>query len=500
MLSNPPQLMHTASKPRAELVRSIGFFSMILLVVGGVIGSGIFRKPGVMMNELGSPMLLLGVWVLAGSINYLGILSNAEVSGMIPETGGQYVYFERMYGPFVAFLYGWAAFVVIQTGSISALAYVFAEHAADGFIPVPQVSESLAAWSLHLPFVGDVRPFHDFGVKALASSVIIFLTVLNYLGAKFGTWTQNAFSIAKLTGMALLVVLVFLPGSGGSVHNITAPSATIHKEGIALVIAIVVAMQGAFWAFDGCVKATFVAGETHDPQRTIPRASWIGMLIVTAIYLIMSAAYCWILPADVMAQSKLVAADAAEQAVPGARKWISLLVMTSTFGVTNAVILTSSRIYYSMALRSTFPASLGRVHPRFRTPSAALLVQGIWAVALVFSGTFDMLTDTLVFVAWIFYALGAYGVIVLRKKEPNTPRTFKVPGYPVVPLLFVIFAAAFLIITVYNDVTAYAAAAQAGKPALINSAFGAVLVLIGTPIYFLCRKRQPTVTSNPPPG
>jgi basic amino acid/polyamine antiporter, APA family len=500
MLSTSPQIMHTASKPRAELVRSIGFFSMILLVVGGVIGSGIFRKPGVMMNELGSPMLLLGVWVLAGAINYLGILSNAEVSGMIPETGGQYVYFERMYGPFVAFLYGWAAFVVIQTGSISALAYVFAEHAADGFIPLPHVSESLAAWSFHLPFVGDVRPFHEFGVKALASSVIIFLTVLNYLGAKFGTWTQNAFAIAKLAGMALLVVIVFLPGSGGSVQNITTPSATIHKEGIALVIAIVAAMQGAFWAFDGCVKATFVAGETHDPQRTIPRASWIGMLIVTAIYLIMSAAYCWVLPADVMAQSKLVAADAVEQAVPGARKWISLLVMTSTFGVTNAVILTSSRVYYSMALRSTFPASLGRVHPRFRTPSVALLVQGIWAVVLVFSGTFDMLTDTLVFVAWIFYALGAYGVIVLRKKEPNTPRTFKVPGYPIVPWLFVIFAAAFLIITVYNDVTAYTAAIKAGKPALINSAFGAVLVLIGTPIFFLCRKRQPREISDPPPG
>jgi basic amino acid/polyamine antiporter, APA family len=480
------------AEKRPDLVRTIGFFSMILLVVGGVIGSGIFRKPGVMMNELGSPMLLLGVWLLAGTINYLGILTNAEIGSMIPDTGGQYVYFHRMYGPFVAFLYGWAAFVVIQTGSISALAYVFAEHAADGFIPVPQVSASLAAWSFHLPFIGDVAPFHDFGVKALASAVIIFLTILNYLGAKFGTWTQNAFALAKLTGMALLVVIVFWPGSGGSYKNFVTPSATIHKEGMALVIAIVAAMQGAFWAFDGCVKATFVAGETHDPQRTIPRASWIGMLIVTAIYLIMSAAYCWALPADVMAQSKLVAADAAEHAIPGARKWISLLVMTSTFGVTNAVILTSSRVYYSMALRSAFPAAVGRVHPRFRTPSAALLVQGIWAVALVFSGTFDMLTDMLIFVAWIFYALGAYGVFVLRKKEPNTPRSFKVPGYPIVPAVFVIFAAAFLVLTLYNDVTAYAAAAKVGKLALINSIFGTVLVLIGTPIYFMCRK-QPSL-------
>lgn len=484
--------MKTSSANSGEnapgLVQTLGFFSMILLVVGGVIGSGIFRKPGVMMHELGTPMLLLSVWLLAGVINYFGVITNAEIGSMIPDTGGQYVYFDRMYGPFVAFLYGWAAFVVIQTGSISALAYVFAEYTSQ-FVALPQASEGWVAWSIHLPFIGDVAPFHDFGVKALASAVIIFLTILNYLGARLGTYTQNVFALAKLTGMALLVVVVFWPGSGGSYKNFVTPSATIHKEGLALIAAIVAALQGAFWAFDGCVKATFVAGETKDPQRTVPRASWIGMLIVTGIYLTMSAAYCWALPADVMAQSKLVAADAAEHAVAGGGKWVSLLVMVSTFGTTNAVILTSSRVYYSMARRSAFPAALGRVHPRFRTPSAALLAQGVWAVILVFSGTFDMLTDTLIFVAWIFYAIGAYGVFVLRKKEPNTPRSFKVPGYPYVPAIFVVFAAAFLVLTVYNDVTSYAAAAAAGKPALINSAFGAALVLIGTPIYFLCRKR-----------
>lgn len=469
---------------------SLGFFSMILLVVGGVIGSGIFRKPGVMMNELGSPTLLLGVWLLAGAINYLGIITNAEIGSMIPDTGGQYVYFERMYGSFVAFLYGWGLFVVIQTGSIAALAYVFAEYGSQ-FFSLPTVSAATAAWSFHLPLIGDVAPFHDFGVKALAGTVIIFLTVLNYLGAKLGTWTQNVFALAKIAGMGLLAVVIFWPGSGGSMANLTTPSATIHKEGMALLAAIVVALQGAFWAFDGCVKATFVAGEVRDPQKVVPRASWMGMLIVTAIYFVLSAAYCWILPADEMANSKLVAADAAEKAVSGGGKWISLLVMVSTFGTTNAVILTSSRVYYSMARRSVFPAALGRVHPRFHTPDAALLAQGVWGVILVFSGTFDMLTDTLIFVAWIFYALGAYGVFVLRKKEPNTPRGFKVPGYPYVPAIFVVFASAFVLLTVYNDVMAYRAAAAAGKPALINSALGTALVLIGTPIYFICRRKNP---------
>src|SRR5436190_17717031 len=179
MLSNPPQLMHTASKPRAELVRSIGFFSMILLVVGGVIGSGIFRKPGVMMNELGSPMLLLGVWLLAGGINYLGILTNAEIGSMIPDTGGQYVYFHRMYGPFVAFLYGWAAFVVIQTGSVAALAYVFAEYSTR-FFDLWELPRA-AGWSLHLPLIGDIAPFKEIGVKSLAAAVVVVLSVINYV-------------------------------------------------------------------------------------------------------------------------------------------------------------------------------------------------------------------------------------------------------------------------------------------------------------------------------
>src|SRR5688572_15891239 len=154
------------------LVRTIGFFSMILLVVGGVIGSGIFRKPGVMMNELGSPMLLLGVWLLAGAINYLGILTNAEIGSMISDTGGQYVYFERMYGPFVAFLYGWAAFVVIQTGSVAALAYVFAEYFTQLF-PLPELSGTAAAWSIHLPFIGDIAPLREIGVKGLAVLVVV---------------------------------------------------------------------------------------------------------------------------------------------------------------------------------------------------------------------------------------------------------------------------------------------------------------------------------------
>ena len=292
-----------------DLLRSLGLFTTMMLVIGGVIGSGIYRKPGLMMGELGSPGLLLSVWLLAGVITLFGVLSNAEVSGMIPETGGQFVYFERMFGPFVGFLYGWAAFAVIQTGSIAALAYVFAEYATQ-FVHLPEASTSAAAWAIHLPFIGDVAPLNEIGVKSLAVLVIAVLTTVNYLGVRFGGLTQNIFTLAKVAGMCLLALLVFLPGAGGSVANLTTPSTTIHKEGIGLLTAIVAALQGAFWGYEGWVKASFVAGEVREPQRIVPKATVLAMLIVTGVYLLMNVAYCWVLPVDTMANSKLVAADA----------------------------------------------------------------------------------------------------------------------------------------------------------------------------------------------
>jgi APA family basic amino acid/polyamine antiporter len=379
-------------------------------------------------------------------------------------------------------------FAVIQTGSIAALAYVFAEYTTQ-FVSLPEASGALAAWAIHLPFIGDVLPFRELGVKVLASAVIVLLTAINYLGVRFGGLVQNIFTVAKIAGMLALAALAFLPMSNGSTANLTTPSSIIHKEGLTLVAAIAAALQGAFWAYDGWVKGSYVAGEVRDAQRVVPRATVLGMFIVTAVYLLINVAYCWVLPIDVMAQSKLVAADVAERIFSGGGKWVAIVVMISTFGANNAVILMSARVYFSMARRNVFPALLGRAHPRFHTPSASLVVQGIWSVALVFSGTFDMITDTLIFVAWIFYAAGAFGVFVLRRKMPDAPRPYRVPGYPIIPAVFVIFATAFLAFTIYNDVTAYRTALAAGKPALISSAFGAVLVLLGTPIYFWYRFR-----------
>jgi len=480
-----------SSRPlNAGLLPTLGLFSTMMLVIGGVIGSGIFRKPGVMAAQVGSPELLLGVWVLAGVITLFGALTNAEIASMIPETGGQYIYFERMYGPFFAFLYGWAIFAIMQCGSIAAITYVFAEYATQ-FVNLPEFPSAIATWSFHVPFVGDVTPLKEVGIKGLAAALIVLLTAINYVGVRFGGLVQNVFTIAKVAAMLLLVLGAFCLPTGGAVANLTTPSTQIHLSGLALVAGVAAALQGAFWAYDGWNKLTYIAGEVKQPQRNIPLGLLWGMLIVTAIYLLMNLAYAYVLPIDQMAQSKLVAADVAERCFSGGGRWIAAAVMISTFGTANATILATARLYFSMARMDYCPRRLGTVHPRFHTPAASLVVQGIWSVLLLFSGTFDTLTDTLIFVSWAFYAIGAYGVFVLRRKMPDAPRPYKVPGYPLVPVVFVLFATLYLLFTVYNDIIGYQAAVAAGKPAMINSAFGTVLTLIGAPLYLFYRLRQP---------
>jgi APA family basic amino acid/polyamine antiporter len=290
-----------------------------------------------------------------------------------------------------------------------------------------------------------------------------------------------------VVAMALLFLGAFILPTGGSLSNMTTASELIKPTGLLMVSAIAAAMQGAFWAYDGWNKLTYIAGEIKEPQKTIPRGLFLGMIIVTVVYLLINLAYSYVLPIDVMAGSKLVAADVAERCFKGGGRWIAAAVMISTFGTANATLLASARVYFSMARRNVFPRFLGVAHPLFHTPGASLIVQGLWSSLLVFSGTFDTLTDTLIFVSWVFYAAGAYGVFVLRRKHPNAERPYKVPGYPYVPWIFIAFATIYLGFTVYNDIDGYQKAVAAGKPGIINSAFGTALVLVGAPIYVFYR-------------
>ena len=472
------------------LIPALGIFSATMLVAGGVIGSGIFRKPGVMAAQVGSPTVLLGVWLLAGVVSLLGTLSNAELASMMPRTGGQYVFLQRAYGPFVAFLYGWALLAVIQSGSIAALSYVFAEYTTR-LVVLPETPASLANFTFHMPLIGDIAPLRDLGVKALATAVILGLTVVNYVGVRLGSIVQNVFSVAKIGAMAGLAVAVALRPGVGHAANLISNSNVIHPTGLAWWAAAAAALQGAFWAYDGWHKITYIGGELKSPRRDLPRSLIMGILLVTGLYLLMSAVYSFVLPIDEMARSKLVAADVAERCFAGGGRWIALAVMLSTFGAANAVILTSARVYFSTAGDGLFPALIGRAHPRFHTPAASLVLQGGWSIVLLFSGTFDTLTDTLIFVSWFFYIANTWAVIVLRRREPTASRPFRVPFYPLVPIVFVCFGFVYLGLTLDNDLATYRQAVNAGQPALLNSALGLALVLSGAPIYFYYRWKGP---------
>lgn len=481
-----PSVTAEPASRSATFVRSLGLFSTITLIVGAVIGSGVFMKPALMALQLGSPLLLLGVWVLAGIITLFGALTNAEIAGMITETGGQYVYFQRMYGELVAFLYGWSVFAVTFTGGLASIAYVFAEY-AQFFMTLPRFSTEVErSFVLILPYIGSITPLANMGVKALTILVILVLTVVNYVSVRAGGTVQNVFTVMKVLAIGALVGAVFVAPSG-NIANFTHNAPSGIPTGFALLAAIAMATSGAFWAYDGWNNITYIAGEVKEPQRTIPRALLLGMVTVIGVYVLINVAYIYILPIERIAASPLVASEAATVAlgsIGGA--FIAIAVMISTFGTTNGNILAGARLYYAMARENMFFRSVGVINSRTQTPARSLLVQAVWSSVLVLSGSFDMLTDMLIFVSWLFYALGAAGVFVLRRKMPDTPRPYKVWGYPLVPAVFVVFACVFLVVTVVNDVSAY----RSGASPVVNSALGLVLTATGLPLYWYFRRRN----------
>ncbi|MBX3042723.1 MAG: amino acid permease [Candidatus Kapabacteria bacterium] len=469
-----------------KLLPQLGLFTTIAIVVGAVIGSGIFKKPAVMAADLGTPELLLLIWVIAGILTLFGALSNAEVAGMITETGGQYVFFDKMYGSLTSYLYGWAILAVIQTGSIASITYVFAEY-TEYFFVLPRFSSEIeASFQIYMPFVGKIFPLKDFGVKSLTMFVILLLTIVNYFGIKYGGRVAEFFTTAKVLAILILVVAGFLY-TGGSAGNLTYDIPDFSYGELGLIGGIIAALSAAFWAFDGWNNVTYIAGEVKNPMKNIPKALIIGTLIIIGVYMLINLAYLYVLPIDEMAKSKLVAADVADRAV-GA--WggglVAALVMVSTFGTSNGTIMVSARVYFAMAKRDMFFPVFGNVSKKYHTPANALFLQAIWSCGLVISGSFDDLTDMLIFVSWIFYALGAYGVIVLRKKMPDTPRPYKVPLYPYIPLTFVLVAGIFVVLTLYNDISNYIS----GKSEIINSTFGLLLVLAGLPLYYYFKYRK----------
>lgn len=456
----------------AELKRRLSLTAATMIVAGSMIGSGIFRKPATMAGQLMSPELLIAVWVIAGVVTFIGALVNAEIAGMIDATGGQYVYFRKMYGDFTAYLYGWSILSVIQTGSQAAIAYVFAEYLGY-FFRMPQAPLWMQQITVYMPFVGNIFPFAEFGTKLAAISCLLFLTGVNYIGVIFGGAVQTIVTYVKIISIALLgfVLLVF---GNGSVANFVSSSNNAIPEGAGLIMMIGLALSGAFWAYDGWNNVTFVSGEVVKPQRNVPLGLLYGTLICMGVYVFINIAYLYVLPVGVMKESKLVAAAATELIFGTAgASIISVAVIISTFGALNGSILSTARVQFAMSRDKLFFSPLGKVHPKFATPHISLLVQGVWSAVLVLSGSFDQISDYVIFAAWLFYALGAAGVIVLRKKMPDANRPYKVWGYPYTPVIFVIFSVMFLINTIIADTR--------------NAMMGALLILSGLPFYFIIK-------------
>jgi len=458
-----------------DLVRGLTLLAATMIAVGSMIGSGIFRKPATMAGQVQSPEILLIVWIVAGLITFIGALSNAEVSGMIEETGGQFVYFRKMYGDFTAYLYGWATLAVIQSGSQAAIAYVFAEYLGY-FFQYPHFSKEIEQISLFIPTIGDIYPLKDIGTKLVAIGCLGLLTFINYVGVIFGGIVQTFITLIKI-GIILVLTAVIMLFGNGSFSNVYTGFQLPNYDSNNIIVVIGLALAGAFWAYDGWNNVTYVSGEVKNPKRNVPLALLFSTVIVIIVYALINVAYLYILPIDQMAKSPLVAATAAEIIFgPTGASIISIAVIVSTFGAVNGSILSTSRVFYAMAKSGLFFNSLGHISKKFRTPDLSLLVLGFWSSLLVMTGTFDIITDYVIFAAWLFYGLGAYGVFILRKKMPDSPRPYKVWGYPYTPILFVVFSAAFLLNTIISDTE--------------NAMMGVLLILLGLPIYFYKKFRK----------
>jgi len=472
--------------PQPHLQKTIGLWSATTIVTGTIIGSTIFIKPATMAGQLGSPLLLLMVWLVAGVISIFGAMSFAELGTMFPETGGQYVYLRKAYGDFVAYLYGWGSIAVINTAAIAAIAFVCAEYASE-LVSLPRFNEQTEnSIVLHIPMVGNILPLQNFGVKMLAIAIIMFLTVVNYLSVRLGNAVQFISTVLKALALIILVfgILFF---AKGNTQNFVTNSVSFHLSGWSMFAAFMAATTGAFASYDGWNNLGMVGGEIKNPEKNITRSLLFGVLACIIIYLLITLAYMYVLPIDEMSQSSLVASDATAKVYGSAGGMIiAILIMVSTFGATSVNLLANARVVFAMAEARSFFSWTGKIHSKFQTPGNSVLVLGIWSSLLVISGSFDILADMFIFVSWIFYGLVVFGVFILRRKMPNAERPYKVSGYPIVPAIFTLFTAFYLVTTVYNDVHSYVE----GKAPFINSVLGILLTCIGIPLFFYFRGKN----------
>lgn len=460
------------------LLRSFGLKMAIIIVMSSIIGSGVFKKVAPMAEGLHTAPWVMIAWLLAGLIVMFGVLSIGELGAIFPHSGGPFAWLEKIYGKLVSFLYGWGCFTVIQTAAIASIAYVFS-GAVSTFIDLPRLSPELES----ITYFGIISPFANIGGKIVAAILTIALTIVNIAGAKKGGNISLVFTFL-ITLCIIAISCVALSSSVGSLETFNTPSVNYPAGGFTLFSflgVLVIAMRDAFWGYEGWVTLGFIGEELKEPRKTLPRAMVIGILLITGLYVLINFAYLYVMPIDEMisavnADENNIAAVVVVNKLlgEGGAKIISAMILISTFGCTNATILVSSRIYYAMAKERLFFKGAAKTHSKNNTPSNALIYQCIWACILIFSGSFDLLTDLVIIAGFIFYGLIVLGVIILRKRKKDLDRPYKTLGYPVVPWLFVLFCVVLLLTSFFES------------PA--KSLMGILLVLSGLPFYYYWKR------------
>jgi APA family basic amino acid/polyamine antiporter len=463
-----------------QLKPALGLKLVIVFTIANVIGSGVYKKVAPMADSLHSSGWVLIAWVLGGIISLFGALSYAEVAGLLADTGGDYVYYKKIYNRFFAFQFGWSTFTIIQTAAISSLAYVFAES-LNSVVHFPPM---LISWS-DVNLWGVFYPFKDFNVKFISIVLILLLTWVNTRGLKTGAWLGTAILLLVFTG---LFIIIGFGLTSSHAHIGAAFSLTTTNNQPVTFSAMFTAMLAAFWAYQGWASVGYIGGEVKNMNRNIPRGITIGMFIIIAMYLLANTAYLSLLPVQTLEnihQSGTgIAAIEAVKVFWGrsGELFIAILIVITTLGCNHATVITSCRVYYAMAKEGLFFKKAGELN-KHAVPGNSLLYQCIWACILVLSGTFDQLTDMIIFAVFVFYGATALGVFILRKKMPTANRPYKVWGYPVVPAIVILFSAALFVNTI----------ATQPREAII----GLALMLTGVPMWFwFNRKRRGGMASG----
>lgn len=476
------------AESRGQLSRALSLRDSVALVIGTVIGTGIFLKTAPMAQLLGNPSLVLLAWVAAGLLSLAGALTYAELGAMLPKAGGEYVFLREAYGDLTAFLFGWANMAIIAAGAIAALGTAFASFLSV-FVPMPGI---WAARTFHL-FGQDVH--WQLGVKqAVAVAMILLFSAANTRGVATSGRIQWLLTSAKLLGIAVIVGGAFLLSRTASWENFATPvEAAVGTGGVS---AFGAAMIAALWAYQGWSHMPMVAGEMRNPERDVPRGLIYGMLIVLGIYLLTNVAYFYALPFNEVVTSSSTAyrdalpvATRATQSFLGnaANNVVTVAFLLSVIGALNGVIIMNARVPFAMARDALFFPGLGKADSRTGTPVRAVWFQGIWGSLLALSGTFDQITTSSIFAVWIFIAIAGVAVFVLRRKLPDLPRPYRTLGYPVVPVLFILVAIWLVINTLRTNP--------------VESAAGLVLIGLGLPFYLYFRKGgQPQQASADRPG